>query len=223
MSDRHTRYWIDVYRTALRYYGIETKELKKPTEKSVERLRKEWSKQKDKHDEALNVREAYRQQIEIEKQQADFREQERDENYRTITAGNMHDEAWDIIYGFIDTINRLHEDTMTEVARAENNDVGVEKQYAILAESKQLLRTYMGYYEDLVTTIGTMLDEVGNNPEPVAEAIKRNGELDYVEAISLVPPSGITINFRNTVINMMAIWKTVIAEARETEANNSGI
>lgn len=223
MSDRHTRYWFDVYRTALRHFGIETKELKKPTIKSVERLRKEWNKQKDKHEESLNVREIYRQQVEIEKQQADFREQERDENYRTITADNMHDEAWDIIYGFIDTINRLHEDVMTEVSRAENNEVGVEKQYAILAESKQILKNYMEYYEQLVTTIGSMLDQVGNNPEPVAEAIKRNGELDYVEAISLVPPSGIQMNFRNTIINMLSIWREVINEARNREAENSGI
>lgn len=223
MSDRHTRYWIDVYRTALRHFGIETKELKKPTIKSVERLRKEWNKQKNKHDDVLGVREVYRQQIEIEKQQADFREQERDENYRTITADNMHDEAWDTIYGFIDTINRLHEDVMTEVSRAENNEVGVEKQYAILAENKQLLKNYMGYYEQLVVTIGSMLDQVGNNPEPVAEAIKRNGELDYVEAISLVPPSGIQMNFRNTVINMMSIWREVINEARNYNADNNGI
>ena len=223
MSDRHTRYWFDVYRTALRHFGIETKELKKPTIKSVERLRKEWNKQKNQHDDVLSVRETYRQQIELEKQQADFREQERDENYRTITADNMHDEAWDTIYGFIDTINRLHEDVMTEVSRAENNEVGVEKQYAILAESKQILKNYMGYYEQLIVTIGSMLDQVGNNPEPVAEAIKRNGELDYVEAISLVPPSGIQMHFRNTIINMLSIWREVINEARNYNADNNGI
>lgn len=223
MSDSHIRYWFDVYRTALRHFGIETKELKRPTAKSVERLRKEWNKQKDKHDEQLNVREIYRQQIEIEKQQADFRDQERDENYRTITANNMHDEAWDIIYGFIDTIHRLYVDAMENISGAENQETGIEKQYHIMAGNKSLIRSFVGYYEDLVTTIGAMLDDVGNNPEPVAEAIKRNGELDYVEAISLVPPSGVLMNFRNTVINMKAIWKTVIAEAREIEANNSGI
>lgn len=223
MSDRHTRYWFDVYRTALRHFGVETKELKKPTMKSVERLRKEWNKQKDKHDEQLNVREIYRQQIELEKQQADFREQERDENYRTITADNMHDEAWDIIYGFIDTINRLYQDAIENISGAENQETGIEKQYHIIAGNKPLIRSFVGYYEGLVTLIGSMLDDVGNNPEPVAEAIKRNGELDYVEAISLVPPSGVMINFRNTVINMNAIWKSVIAEAREIQANNSGI
>lgn len=223
MSDRHTRYWFDVYRTALRHFGIETKELKKPTAKSVERLRKEWNKQKNQHDDVLGVREVYRQQIEYEKQQADFREQERDINYRTETATNMHDEAWDVIYDFRDMLMRIHADTTAQIASAQKQEEGVTKEYAILGEKHTLVMKYYDKYDELMSLIGDMLDEVGNNPEPVAEAIKRNGELDYIEGITLIPPSGIKINYENTIENLKAIWNTIIAEARETEANNSGI
>lgn len=223
MSDRHTRYWFDVYRTALRHFGVETKELKKPTVKSVERLRKEWNKQKNQHDDVLGVREVYRQQIEIEKQQADFREQERDIDYRTATADNMHDEAWDVIYDFRDMIERIHADTSAQIASAQKQEEGVLKEYAIVGEKHSLVMKYYNKYEELMSLIGDMLDEVDNNPEPVAEAIRRNGELDYIEGITLIPPSGIKINYENTIENLKAVWDTIVSEARNNLENNSGI
>ena len=74
-----------------------------------------------------------------------------------------------------------------------------------------------------MSLIGDMLDEVDNNPEPVAEAIRRNGELDYIEGITLIPPSGIKINYENTIENLKAVWDTIVSEARNYQENNSGI
>ena len=69
--------------------------------------------------------------------------------------------------------------------------------------------------DELLRFIDTMKEESNNTLDAVADALARNGELDYEYGIAVVPPSEVVFNFEITLENLMAIWDDVIQEARE--------
>lgn len=211
MNKRQAKYWFDVYRTSLRWFGINAKDIKNPTQKSVEKLKKEWQAQTKDIADFPSVREIYKQQTAYEQEQSSYTDTPRDEQLRTETANNMYDISMEIIQSFIDRVEAVYQDTMNEIDRALNKQEGVSKTIAIASHNTDSIARAKS---ELIAFINQMYTEANNNPEAVAEAIQRNGELDYTIAVTLVPPSDIQIEFEVTLQNLQAIWSQIEAEVR---------
>ena len=217
MNRRQINYWYNVYRTSLRWFGVETKELKRPTQASINKLKEEWKKQTKGLTDFPSVREIYNQQTQYEKEQASFNDTPRDANFRTPDPQHMHDFALDVINDFIYKIETIYQDTLTQIDMALNEIEGVSKTIAIASHHTDRIARAK---QEIIDFINKMLQDTNNNPEKVAEAIMRNGELDYVVAVSLIPPSDIQVEFELTLQNLQAIWTQVIAEVTaEAEQN----
>lgn len=216
MNKRQIAYWYNVYRTSLRYFGIDTKEIKNPTAKSLEKLKQEWKSQtKDIAD--INVRDVYRYQTEYEQEQSNYYDTPRDANYRTETTENMHDIALEVLQQFIDRVEAIYQDTMTEIDKALMEVEGIGKTISIASHHVDAIARSKS---ELISFVQQMYQEANDNPEVVAEAIQRNGELDYTIAVTLVPPSDIQIEFDVTLQNLKAIWQDIETEARATAEQN---
>ena len=212
MNKRQINYWYNIYKTSLRGFDIEMKDLKNPTEKSLERAKKKWKEATQELEDKPTVREAYKAQVAFEKEQAEWEEQQRDENYRTETATDMHDTSLEEIQDFIDKINAIYEDTLSEITRAENNEKGVDGLFAIGASYKNYIA---GTHDELIEFLMQIQAMASEYPDEVALFIASSPELDYTYGIYLVPPSDIESNFEITTQTLRAIWRTIQADMRE--------
>ena len=214
---RVTRYWYSVYRTALHYFGIDLPQLKAPSAKSLDKARTEWKKS-TKGISDVNVRDVYRYQVDLEKEQADYNDTPRNaDDNRTTDLPEMHDISIDIIESFIDKINAVFDDTMSLIDSAIQGVSGLPQEvYIAMGKTDKIAASR----SNLVEHIRKWYEESNNHPEYLALAITRNGELDYTLAVTLVPPSDIIVNFDVTLENLSAIWQTIEQQAQdEAEAD----
>lgn len=210
---RLSRYWYNVYSTALRYFGITLPPLKRPTVKSVERAKREWMKA-TKDIEDIKVREVYNQEVTIEKEEADFNETPRDENMRTENPSDMYDAALDKINAFIDRVEAIYQDTLTYIDSAINNEEGAPR-LAALGVSK--ITDIARAKSDLVQFIEQMAVDAEGNYDLLAQALSADKELDYIIAITEQPPSDVEILFEVTLANLQAIWNRIMRGATNIE------
>lgn len=219
-KQRIRNYWYNIYQTALKFYDVTVKDLKKPTEKSIENIKKEWEKIK-KEKEAPSVREVYKWEINWEKEMANYYDMQRDEDYRTETASSdtMYDASLEEIQLYIDKINSIYEDTMEKIYQAENDVEGIAKAFAIGSSYKSYIT---GTKDELLEFLYEIQSLATEYPDEVALFINSSPELDYVDAITLIPPSDIQSNFEVTMQSMKAIWKTIKSDMADKGYTNFG-
>lgn len=219
-NQRIRNYWYNIYQTALKFYGVTVKDLKKPTEKSMKNIRKEWEKIK-KEKEAPSVREVYKWEVNWEKEMANYYDMQRGEDYRTETASSdtMYDASLEEIQLYIDKINSIYEDTMEKIYQAENDVEGIAKAFAIGSSYKSYIT---GTKDELLEFLYEIQSLATEYPDEVALFINSSPELDYVDAITLIPPSDIQSNFEVTMQSMKAIWKTIKGEMADKGYTNFG-
>lgn len=213
-------YWYNIYQTALKFYDVSVKELKRPTDKSIENIKKEWQQIK-KEKEAPSVREVYKWEVNWEKEMANYYDMQRDEDYRTETASSdtMYDASLEEIQLYIDKINSIYEDTMEKIYQAENDVEGIAKAFAIGSSYKSYIT---GTKDELLEFLYEIQSLATEYPDEVALFINSSPELDYVDAITLIPPSDIQSNFEVTMQSMKAIWKTIKGEMADKGYTNFG-
>lgn len=219
-KQRIRNYWYNIYQTALKFYDVTVKDLKKPTEKSIENVKKKWKKIK-KEKEAPSVREVYKWEVNWEKEMANYYDMQRDEDYRTETASSdtMYDASLEEIQLYIDKINSIYEDTMEKIYQAENDVEGIAKAFAIGSSYKSYIT---GTKDELLEFLYEIQSLATEYPDEVALFINSSPELDYVDAITLIPPSDIQSNFEVTMQSMKAIWKTIKGEMADKGYTNFG-
>jgi len=219
-KQRIRNYWYNIYQTALKFYGVTVKDLKRPTKKSIENIKNEWEKIK-KEKEAPSVREVYKWEVNWEKEMTNYYDMQRDEDYRTETASSdtMYDASLEEIQLYIDKINSIYEDTMEKIYQAENDVEGIAKAFAIGSSYKSYIA---GTKDELLEFLYEIQSLATEYPDEVALFINSSPELDYVDAITLIPPSDIQSNFEVTMQSMKAIWKTIKGEMADKGYTNFG-
>lgn len=203
---RRKEYWQDVYTKALQLFGVKTKPVKTPTDKTLQRLRKKWKKTTA-YNKSMTVREAYKTQVAKEQSEADYNDTSRDEDLRTETATNMYDISLEIIQSFIDRVEQIYDDTMSRIQSpsAEQVDYLIAKNAGEITASK----------DELIGFVWQMYEDANQQAEYVAKALQENEELEYTIAIAFVPPSDCIFLFYETLNNLKAIWDKVVSDARE--------
>jgi len=215
MNKRQTSYWYNIYKTALRRFDVDLREIKTPTEKSLNRARKKWKEAIAELEDKPKVRDTYKEQVTYEQSQASFEDQPRDENFRTETASadTMYDSSLEEIQNYIDKINSIYEDTMYNIQQAEQDIEGISKTFAIGASYKQYIT---GTKDELLEFLYQIQALAGEYPDEVATFISSSPEIDYVDAITLVPPSDVQSNFEVTMQTMRAIWQTIKGDMKDS-------
>ena len=215
MNKRQAKYWYNIYKTSLRHYGVDLRDIKTPTEKSLERARKQWKKATADLEDKPKVRDIYKEQVAYEQSQASYEDQPRDENFRTETASSetMYDTSLEEIQNYIDKINNIYEDTMYNIEQAERDVEGISKTFAIGSMYKQYIT---GSKDELLEFLYQIQALATEHPDEVALFISSSPEIDYVDAITLVPPSDIQSNFEVTMQTMRAIWETIKGDMKDS-------
>ena len=215
MNKRQAKYWYNIYKTSLRHYGVDLRDIKTPTEKSLERARKQWKKATADLEDKPKVRDIYKEQVAFEQSQASYEDQPRDENFRTETASleTMYDTSLEEIQNYIDKINNIYEDTMYNIEQAERDVEGISKTFAIGSMYKQYIT---GSKDELLEFLYQIQALATEHPDEVALFISSSPEIDYVDAITLVPPSDIQSNFEVTMQTMRAIWETIKGDMKDS-------
>lgn len=203
-------YWYNVYFKVLKAHDVSVKQVKRITKASVESLKKKYTKLA-KSEGLEGIRQEYRKVVAKEQNEADWRLQERTEDYRTTETPTI-DVYQQVIDDFLAIVERVYTETLSYISRREDRlaDIAYLQGSAIVdALTEQRDKIYHKVYE--------MEQSVGNS-QIVAELITESVDLDYSIAISLVPPSGVsTENFELTYQQLSAIWDKVVAEAQERE------
>lgn len=215
MNKRQAKYWYNIYKTSLRHYGVDLRDIKTPTEKSLDRARKQWKKAISDLEDKPKVRDIYKEQVAFEQSQTSYEDQPRDENFRTETASSetMYDTSLEEIQNYIDKINNIYEDTMYNIEQAERDVEGISKTFAIGSMYKQYIT---GSKDELLEFLYQIQALATEYPDEVALFISSSPEIDYVDAITLVPPSDIQSNFEVTMQGMRAIWETIKGDMKDS-------
>lgn len=208
-------YWYNVYFKVLKAHDVNVKQVKRITKTSVESLKKKYTKLA-KSEGLEGIRQEYRKVVAKEQNEADWRLQERTEDYRTTETPTI-DVYQQVIDDFLAIVERVYTETLSYISRREDRlaDIAyIQGQGVIDALTEQRDKIYQIVYE--------MEQSVGDK-QIVAELISENVDLDYSIAISLVPPSGVsTENFELTYQQLKSIWDKVVEEAREEAEREMG-
>ena len=108
---------------------------------------------------------------------------------------------------------------MEKIYQAENDVEGISKEFAIGSSYKQYIT---GTKDELLEFLYEIQSLATEYPDEVALFINSSPELDYVDAITLIPPSDIQSNFEVTMQSMKAIWKTIKGEMADKGYTNFG-
>lgn len=203
------------YRLALSLFKIEVKKLKRPTAKSIEKVKKQWQKlRKDLKAEEAEVQaglwiptlnEAVREAKGIP------------QTHKSISPTIINTDE-QVIQDYLSRAEQVYLDTIEWV---DNNKSGSDEdsKLASIAEYKldAISRAYhqlLDYIKDAVNTYGSTV---------VADAITGSTEIDYNIAITLIPPSDIQIEFEQTLENFKAMFNSAIEQRIEELEQTGGI
>lgn len=212
-GQRLRNYWYDIYKTGLELYGIDLKPLKKPTKKSLEKARKLLKRAKkdweQTHEEkAPTIREAYNRVIRIKQEKADFRNEERDIDFRTIDIGVvMYDASIETIMDFFNKMEAIYTRSIDEINRTRTNTT----------HSDGFQGSIMDYKIADIDSAHTIMVEIFNQflslSEPeidtVAQKLTESNEFDYEWAAVFLYPSDVVVNFVMSAENLRTIWNSV--------------
>lgn len=208
-------YWYNVYFKVLKAHDVDVKQVKRITKASVESLKKKYTKLA-KSEGLEGIRQEYRKEVAKEQREADWRTQERTEDYRT-TQTPIIDVDRTVIDDFIYLIETIYEDTLRYIESRS------DKCSDIAYNNRDKIIPVITEYKEKIITLVNEMEEAMNDPYRVATLIKDNVDLDYVVAISLQPPSDIfTEHFEITYQQLKAVWDKVVSEAREEAEREMG-
>jgi len=178
----------------------------KTYQKIIDRINKQ---QIEKGENPIDIEDLAKQYIE-----QDYEHTSRDDNMQTPPATEDLDEqsAENAINDFEARIDRIYQTTISYIA---DNKEGTGHEGGKLASIADHRRSEI---DDAYWTLKTQLQEINANGIPkkiIAQAIVDNVELDYDIAVTLVPPSDITINFEETVQQLFAIMQQIQKRADE--------
>ena len=219
-QQRYNEYWYNIYRKGLQYFDVIIPELKRPTKKSIEKAQRTWEELRkrlaEEIDEIPTIRQAYNKMIELEQTESDYRDIPRDENMNTAPARNMYDASMEVIQSFLQRIETVYQDTFAAMDALKVTDPKNALPY--VTNYDEFSRTHI----ELVAFINQMLNDVGDNIDIVADVLKENGEIEYTEAVALIPPSNVRYEFEETLTHLQSIWKNVIATAEAKAIEEAG-
>lgn len=178
----------------------------KTYQKIIDRINKQHIEQGENPIDIENLAKQYTEQ--------DYEHTNRDDNMQTPPATEDLDEqsAENAINDFEARIDRIYQTTISYIA---DNKEGTGHEGGKLASIADNRRSEI---DDAYWTLKTQLQEMSASGIPkrmIAQAIVDNVELDYDIAVTLVPPSDITINFEETVQQLFAIMQQIQKRADE--------
>lgn len=203
------------YRLALSLFKIEVKQLKRPTAKSIEKVKKQWQtlRKNLKAEEAEvqaglwipTLNEAVREAKGIP------------QTHKSISPTIINPDE-DTIQSYIARIEQVYLDTLEWIDNNKNG-TGTDAKLASIAERRldDISRAYhslLDYIKDAVNAYGSTM---------IANAITASTEIDYNVAVSLVPPSDIQIEFEQSLENMKSMFESAIAQRIEELEQTGGI
>lgn len=204
-------YWYNVYFKVLKAHDVSVKQVKRITKASVESLKKKYTKLA-KSEGLEGIRQEYRKVVVKEQSEADWKLQERTEDYRTTETPTI-DVYQQVIDDFLSIVERVYTDTLSYISRREDKLADI----AYLHGGSEIVDKLTEQRDKIYQKVYEMEQSVGDK-QIVAELISENVDLDYSIAISLVPPSGVsTENFELTYQQLKAVWDKVVEEAQERE------
>lgn len=208
-------YWYNVYKKVLKAHDVTIKDIKRITKASVESLKKKYSKLA-KEEGLEGIRAEYRKVVAEEEREADWRVQERTDDYRTVDTPtiNIYQQVVD---DFLAIIEEIYSNTLNYI------DSRQDKTSDIAYKDKASIVDTITQSKEKIVSLVNEMEEAVSDTQRVAELIKESVDLDYTVAISLIPPSGIsTENFEITYQQLKAVWDNVVEQAREEAEREMG-
>lgn len=189
-------YWKGVYREALEFMGIDTKK-----GWSLKTMKQKWSdlrkQQTQEGVELPNVRTVAKTAKEYK-----YEETPRDEQMNTLPPDEQLELGKQYIDNFLQTIDQIYRDTLAIIQSAPLNSRGNirDPEFYFLDRDKDEMESS---YQEIKKIVDAMRSQFGD--EIVAQAIASNVEIEYIQALVFIPPSGTFNNFAVTVEQLTAI------------------
>lgn len=146
----------------------------------------------------------------------DYEQEPRDENMHTSPANADLDEqlANEYLDQYEAQIDEIYNDTLEFISygtrKGVTHDEGVTPSIA-KAHQDEITNSYI----DLKNQFLAM--RADNHPVVLAQAIKENAEMDYIIAVTLLPPSDIELEFELTLEHLIAIDTQITLRAQEIQ------
>ena len=195
MAKKSISAWKQIYKQAIEYMGGMTK-----ARWSLDTLKKEWLKiRKEQRKEGLelpNVQTVARQY------EYDYQATPRDEEMNTLPPDEPLELGKERIESFLESIEAIYRDTKAYIASAPLNSKGNVKdpEFYFLQNAEPLLDQH---YAEILSMIDSMRSQFSD--EVVAEALSKDVELDYTQALVFMPPSDTQDNFEVTIEQITGI------------------
>lgn len=195
MAKKSISAWKQIYKQAIEYMGGMTKK-----RWSLDTLKKEWLKiRKEQREEGLelpNVQTVARQY------EYDYQATPRDEEMNTLPPDEPLELGKERIETFLESIEAIYRDTKAYIASAPLNSKGNVKdpEFYFLQNAEPLLDQH---YAEILSMIDSMRSQFSD--EVVAEALSKDVELDYTQALVFMPPSDTQDNFEVTIEQITGI------------------
>lgn len=203
------------YRLALSLFKIEVKQLKRPTAKSVERVKKQWQKlRKDLKAEEAEVQAG----LWIPTLNEAVREAKGIPQTRKSISPTIINADAQVIKDYIARAKQVYLDTIEWI---DNNKSGSDDDSKLASIAEYKLDAISRAYYKLLDYIKNVVNKYGETA--VANAITGSNEIDYNIAITLVPPSDIQIEFEQTLTNLKAMLKSAVEKRIEELEQTGGI
>ena len=212
-----TNYWYEQYVGALELLGVQVKRPKNVTKASLGSVRKKFQKEQAKLDKEkrIGVRQAYEQNLYKKKQQAQWQDTPRDNQYRTAPAPNTIDFATQTINDFLSLADKVYRNTVDYMDRVRDKSNHEEGKLGNIADYGLVTSSY----DNLRKWVSDTIEVVGK--EALANIIASDSFIDYEMAITLVPPSDVLYNFEMTIDNLQSALQYAIDKA-EQQAEQEG-
>lgn len=200
---------------ALSLFKIEVKKLKRPTAKSIERVKKQWQKlRKDLKAEEAEVQAG----LWIPTLNEAVREAKGIPQTRKSISPTIINPDAQVIKDYIARAKQVYLDTIEWI---DNNKSGSDDDSKLASIAEYKLDAISRAYYKLLDYIKDVVNKYGETA--VANAISGSNEIDYNIAITLVPPSDIQIEFEQTLTNLKAMLKSAVEKRIEELEQTGGI
>lgn len=195
MAKKSISAWKQIYKQAIEYMGMKTK-----PRWSLDTLKKEWLKiRKEQRQEGIelpNVQTVSRQY------EYDYQATPRDEEMNTLPPDEPLELGKERVDKFIEDVTSIYQDTKAYIASAPLNSKGNVKdpEFYFLQNAEPLLDQH---YNEILSIIDSMRSQFSD--EVVAEALSKDVELEYTQALVFMPPSDTEDNFEVTIEQLTGI------------------
>ena len=195
MAKKSISAWKQIYRQAIEYMGGATKK-----KWSLDTLKDEWRKiRKEQRKEGIDLP---RVQDVSNQYEYEYQNTPRDEEMNTLPPDEALELGKDRIDKFIEDVTSIYKDTKAYIASAPLNAKGNVKdpEFYFLQNAEPLLDQH---YNEILSIIDSMRSQFSD--EAVADALSKDVELEYTQALVFMPPSDTEDNFEVTIEQLTGI------------------